>query len=292
MRHWTLLLRINVALIVLFALALVVLAFEGAAALRAGARHAALREADLMMGSALAIRDYTASEIVPLLAGPMHAAFLPQSVPSYAATQNFLKLREAHPEYAYKEATLNPTNPRDRATDWEADLVQRFRNDGAVGELSGERDTPMGRALYVARPIRAEAECLPCHGLASAAPRTLLDRYGPNNGFGWQPREVIGAQVVSVPLSSATERADRELASYVAAAAGTLVALLLATNLVLYALLIRPLRRTAGIAEQLSRGEPASGEFPATGGEVGRLVRAFERLRTSLEKSLKLLGPG
>ena len=82
-----------------------------------------------MMDSALSMRAYTSEEIVPLLSAQMAKDFLPQSVPSYAATQNFLKLREHHPEYAYREATLNPTNLRDRATDWEADIVQQFRND-------------------------------------------------------------------------------------------------------------------------------------------------------------------
>ncbi len=86
-------------------------------------------------------------------------SFLPQSIPFYAATQNFLKLRERHPDYTYKEATLNPTNPRDRAADWEADIIQRFRNDGRADEVVGERDTPMGKSLYLARPIRTDAEC-------------------------------------------------------------------------------------------------------------------------------------
>ena len=74
-------------------------------------------------------------------------------MPFYAATQNF-KLRERHPEYTYKEATLNPTNPRDRAADWEGDIIQRFRNDAHAQEVVGERDTPLGKSLYVARPIR------------------------------------------------------------------------------------------------------------------------------------------
>ena len=100
----------------------------------------------------------------------MQEEFPPQSVPSYAATQNFLSFHERHPEYSYKEATLNPTNPRDRAADWESDIIQRFRNDAHTQQVIGERDTPMGKSLYLARPIRAKAECLVCHSTASAAP--------------------------------------------------------------------------------------------------------------------------
>ena len=285
------LLRINLALIALFLLAMAAIGVEASSMLRANARHEALREAGLMMGSALAIRAYTASEIVPLLSEPMQTSFLPQSVPSYAATQNFLKLRDEHPEYAYKEATLNPTNLRDRAADWEADIVQRFRNDSKIAEVSGERDTPMGRSLYLARPIVAQEQCLPCHGLPSAAPRTLIERYGPNNGFGWQAGEIIGAQVVSVPFSNATDRADRRMLSFMATAALTFAALLLAVNAVLYALVVRPLRRTALVAGQLSRGESPTADFPTGGGtEIAALAGAFNRMRTSLDKALKLLG--
>ena len=58
--------------------------------LQGNAKREALREAGLMMDSALSMRAYTSEEIVPLLNGQMEKDFLPQSVPSYAATQNFL----------------------------------------------------------------------------------------------------------------------------------------------------------------------------------------------------------
>jgi protein-histidine pros-kinase len=283
--------RVNAALIVVFALAVAALAIETATMLRASARREALREAGLMMSSALAIRGYTSTEIAPLLGEAMQRTFLPQSVPSYAATQNFLGPHAEHPEYTYKEATLNPTNPRDRAADWEADIIQQFRNDPKVTEMSGERDTPMGASLYLARPIRATADCLPCHGLPNAAPKTMLERYGGNNGFGWQAGEVIGAQVVSVPLATATDKADRHFRMFLVAVVATLAGVMLAVNVVLHALVLRPLRRTAEVADRLSRGEPQTGAFPeGAGEEITGLARAFERMRISLEKSMKLLG--
>ena len=112
--------------------------------LETNARREVLAEAGLMMDSALATRAYTANEILPLLEQRVQESFPPQSIPFYAATQNFMKLHERHPEYAYKEATLNPTNPRDRAADREADIVQRFSNDATTQEVVGEMDTPIG----------------------------------------------------------------------------------------------------------------------------------------------------
>src|SRR6202022_2501996 len=199
----SLLVRINLILGATLGIAAIALGYGCWSLLQANAKHEVLREAGLMMDSALAQRSYTSSEILPLLESRMKTEFLPQGVPFYAATQHFVKLREQHPEYAYKEATLNPTNPRDRATDWESDLIQQFRNDPAAHEGIGGRDTPMGRSLYLARPIRAENQCLACHSAPSIAPATLLTRYGGDNGFGWQLNEVVGAHVVSVPLAGA-----------------------------------------------------------------------------------------
>jgi HAMP domain-containing protein len=286
-----LLVRINVALVVVFATGMLASVYLTRNSLEAGAREEALNAAGLMLDSALAVRAYTANEIAPLLSEQLKTVFLPQSVPFYAATQNFLKVREEHPQYLYKEATLNPTNLRDRATDWEADIIQRFRNDPTAHEIQGERDTPMGSALYLARPIRAERECLTCHSLPSLAPQPVIARYGPNNGFGWQVGEVIGAQVMSVPLASAQRRAAGLLHDMVGRLVAVFVALLVAVNIILYLLVVRPLRRTVQIADQLSTGELSAPPFPTGGGEIGALGRAFNRMRTSLEKAMKLLEP-
>jgi HAMP domain-containing protein len=289
-----LLVRINLVLGATLGLAALVLGYVCWLSLQTNARKEAVREAGVMMDSALAIRNYTTTEILPLLAHQLTTEFLPQSVPFYAATQNFLKLREQHPEYSYKEATLNPTNPRDRATDWEADLIQQFRNDGSSHELAGERDTPMGPSLYLARPIRMEGECLSCHSTPSSAPATLIAHYGSDNGFGWQPNEVVGAHVVSVPLQSATASANLLFKTVMLWIVAVLVSVLVIVNAALYLLVVRPVQRLTTIADQLSMGDPSAAEFTATGGasELVNLTRAFNRMRTSLQKAMKLLeGP-
>jgi HAMP domain-containing protein len=288
----SLLVRINLVLGATLAMAAVVLSYGCWWLLQANASHQVLREAGLMMDSAVATRTYTSAEILPLLQSRVKTEFLPQSVPFYAATQNFLKLREQHPEYAYKEATLNPTNPRDRATDWEADLIQQFRNDPRTHEVVGERDTPMGRSLYLARPIHAEAECLECHGAATTAPAALLARYGADNGFGWQTNEIVGAHVVSVPLASATAAAESVFRSLTAWIVAVLVVCLLAVNALVYLLVVRPIRRISAIADELSVGNPSVGQFPAGGSpELTALTRSFNRMRTSLEKAFRMLEP-
>ena len=117
------LVRINLALVALFLLAMAAIGIEASSMLRANARQQGAARGGADDGQRARDPRVHRERDRAAARRPMQSAFLPQSVPSYAATQNFLKLREQHPEYAYKEATLNPTNPRDRAADWEADIV-------------------------------------------------------------------------------------------------------------------------------------------------------------------------
>ncbi|HEY4847142.1 MAG TPA: DUF3365 domain-containing protein [Methylocella sp.] len=70
--------------------------------------------------------------------------FFPQSIPFYAATEAFNYFRVQFPDFAYKEAALNPTNLRDRTADWEFDIVNFFRDNPSKAEFAGRRDTPAG----------------------------------------------------------------------------------------------------------------------------------------------------
>jgi methyl-accepting chemotaxis protein len=287
----SLLFRINFALGAVFVAAALLAGYVCWSILETDAQREVLAEAAMMMDSATAVRTYTANEVLPLLAERMKENFPPQSIPFYAATQNFLRLREQHPQYTYKEATLNPTNPRDRAADWESDIIQRFRNDVSAREMTGERDTPMGKALYLARPIKVAAECLTCHSTPSAAPPSLVARYGSDNGFGWQPNEIVGAQVVSVPFASAAASAHRAFRAFMISFIAVFAAVFLVINAVLYRLVVRPVRQIALVADHLSMGDMSAADFPRYGAlEILSVTRSFNRMRKSLDKALRLLG--
>jgi HAMP domain-containing protein len=287
----SLLFRINAALGAVFLIAALLAGYICWNMLEANAQREVLAEAGLMMDSAAAVRTYTANEILPLISARMKDEFPPQSVPSYAATQNFLKFHEHHPDYSYKEATLNPTNPRDRAADWEGDIIQRFRNDAETKEVIGVRDTPMGKSLYLARPIRAKPECLVCHSVPAAAPQSLIARYGGDNGFGWQPNEIVAAQVVSVPFANATANANKEFRAFMTLLVAVFAAAFLVVNVLLYRLVVRPVRQIAQVADRVSVGDLSAENFPQHGAmEIVSVSRSFDRMRKSLEKALRLLG--
>jgi protein-histidine pros-kinase len=283
--------KFNLALLAVFIPGLLAASYVSYTVMHKHAREEVLNHAGMMMEAALAIRGYTVKEIRPLLTLQMKREFLPQSVPSYAATQNFTALRDSHPEYTYKEAALNPTNPRDKATDWEADIIQSFRNDGARTEITGERDTPTGRSLFYARPIVIrDRGCLTCHSTAEEAPETMIRLYGTSNGFGWQHNEVIGSQIVSVPLSVAVAKTNQEVAIFMGSLVAIFLTIIVSLNILLRTMVISRVRNIAEAAEQISTGNADVAEFHPKGhDEIAELSTAFNRMRRSLERAMKML---
>jgi len=283
--------KFNLVLLAIFVLGFAVAGYASWTALRDNARQEVLQNARLMMESALSSRNYTTTQVKPLLEEQLRHTFLPQSVPAYAATEQFNELRKKHPNYAYKEATLNPSNPRNRATDWEADIVNTFRRASPSDEIVGERDTPVGRSLYLARPIRVTSPtCLDCHRTAAEAPQTMVALYGNANGFGWKMDEVIGAQIVSVPMAVPIARATKAFEAFMTSLAAVFLAIFVLLNVMLYTMVIRPVTRLAGIADQVSLGNLDAGEFkPSSKDEIGVLTGAMGRMKASLVQAIKML---
>jgi len=259
--------------------------------LQENAREETLESARVLMQSALAARSYTSRQIVPLLDTRLKYEFVPQSIPSYAATEQLSHLLKQYPDFSYKEATLNPTNPRDRASDWEADLVNTLRAKPELTELVGERQTSVGPALYVARPLQIkDAACLRCHSVPDAAPKTMTDIYGRNNGFGWKHMEIIGAQVVSVPMEVPLQRASAMLQTYMLSMLGIFMFLFIALNIMVHFFVTRRITRMSRLADQISLGEFNQDEFDVRGNdELSALARSFARMRSSLASAMKML---
>lgn len=284
-------LKFNLVLIAVFVLGLAVTGALSYRILQQNARQEIIDRAGLMMESALAVRGYTIGEIRKLLVLQMTREFLPQSVPAYAATQVFHKLRQNHPEYSYKEATLNPTNPSNRAVEWEADIVQYFRNNPEAKQQIGTRSTPTGGSLYLARPIQVkDAGCLVCHSTAEVAPKTMLAKYGTANGFGWSMNEVVGAQIVSVPTTVPIEQARRAFVTFMGSLVVVFAVIIVVLNLMLRAIVISPVTRMSRIADEVSKGNMETPEFAERGrDEISVLATSFNRMRRSLEKAMKML---
>lgn len=286
-----LLAKFNLVYLLVMSLGIALSGYIARQLLQDNAKQETIASAQMLMEKALAVRSYTNTQIKPLLVAQMTEKFLPQTVPSFSATEVLGTLLAKHPEFAYKEATLNPTNPRDRATSWEADIVGQFRSAADLKEAVGTRDTPAGPSLYIARPLRiTDPACLACHSSVEAAPASMVAQYGPANGFGWQLNEVIGAQIVSVPLGVPMQRADNVFKVFLASLVGVFVAAGIVLNLMIWLLVVRPVTRLSALADRVSQGDLEAPEFKAAGrDEIATLSDSFSRMRASVVQAMKLL---
>src|SRR5205085_12160778 len=130
--------------------------------------------------------------------------------------------------------------------------------------------------LYLARPFQIkDPACLACHTTAEIAPPAMVKLYGPNNGFGWKLNEVIGAQIVSVPMDLPIRNANHAFVTFMASLAGVFVVLFVILNVMLSLLIVRPIRLLSAAAEQISKGKLEVPEFSGTGrDEVSQLGQA------------------
>ncbi len=251
-----------------------------------------LNEAEILDAQASAINQYTANEIAPLLASQFSRRFLPQSVPAWATQTNFRSLQKRLPDYSFAAVVLNPTNPADTPADWQARIIAALTQQPELNKLVTERDTPTGRILSVSHPIIiTNPACLQCHTTPDMAPATMIDLYGPNNGFGWKMNQVIGAQIVSVPMSVPFERANRTFVSVMAGLAVVFAVMIVLLNLLLHFVIIKPVRDISARAIEVSLGNMDAPELVIRGkDEIASLAESFNRMRRSLANALKLLG--
>ena len=283
--------KFNLVLLLIFSIGFAVTAYISNALLLQNAREEVMQDARILMESALASRAYTIKHVKPLLETQMKYQMIPESVPSYAATESLAAVRAKFPEYTYKEATLNPTNPRDRAAGWEVDVVQALRNNADLPEVVGDREDVGGAAIYIARPLKIkDAACLVCHSTVDVAPKTLVDAYGPNNGFGWNFQETVGAQIVTVPQSLALKRAHSALVTFLASLFGVFVMIFITFNVMLRFIITKPVLRLAKFADSVSMGHLEEEDIPVKGtDEISQLTEAFKRMRNSTVSALKML---
>ena len=246
---------------------------------------------EVLIGTMNSVRSYTSTHVNPLLAERLETEpdFISESVPAFSAREVFEGLR-SNPDFEqflYKEATLNPTNPRDQADDFETELVNRFRNDADLTEITGFRNFMGEEVFYIARPLSIGSEaCLRCHSDPALAPQSLINTYGDQGGFGWELNEIVAAQMIYVPGATVfnTARLSLTLVMIIFVVIFTIVILLI--NFLLRNNVISPIGNIAVVAEKVTAGSITDAELQSEklhtmtdrGDELGQLSRIFEKM--------------
>ena len=236
------------------------------------------------------VRDYTSTQVQPELVDRIDTVFLPETIPAYSAREVFEGLRRKDVDYRnffYKEATINPSNLRDKANPFEKTLVEKFIANERMRERRGFYNAPGGKLFYIARPIKITKEsCLQCHSTPDVAPKSVIDRYGAVNGMGWKLNEIVGAQIISVPAETVITQANKSFAIIMAIVSIIFALVIVLVNYLLNRNVISPLKKMARVAEEVSTGY-MNAEFEQTANdEIGNLAEAFKRMKLSLAMAM------
>lgn len=286
--------KVNLLLILVFIISILVTSTALSTLLQHRAQNEVTSKALILMRTMNSVRTYTQERINPLLKSRLEteAQFIPETVPAYSAIKIFEKFRndEEYKNFIYREATLNPTNLRDKADRFEAQLVERFRQNSNNKEITGFRNLPQGEVFYIARPLAVtQPSCLECHSTVDKAPKSLLATYGTEHGFGWRLNEIVAAQIISVP----SEEVFKDAAHTWSLIMGLLIAIfaiiVLLLNFLIKKAIIQRIRKMEKIAQRVSTGDMSVDFEEKSNDEIGGLAVAFNRMKSSLEIALKLL---
>ncbi len=286
--------KLNLLLCLIFLLVAIIGGWALSIILERQAQQVVADKATILIETMTSVREYTSAQINPELAPRLETEtkFLPQTVPGYSAREVFenLRKREEYNDFFYKEATLNPTNLRDKSDNFETSVVEQFRNQSGLKELSGFRSLPSGDVFYVARPITiSDPKCLRCHSTPDVAPKSQLATYGSENGFGWKLNEIVGAKVISVPASRVFNAAQRLQLSVIGILTGFFLIAILLINFFLKYAVTRPLKQMAQLSKKVSTGN-MDGEFKHhANDEIGMLAASLNRMKVSLEMAMSML---
>ncbi|MEL6928031.1 MAG: DUF3365 domain-containing protein [Cyanobacteria bacterium J06600_6] len=251
-------------------------------------------KAFIMIETMNSVRNYTSSQVKPELAERLatEAYFIPETVPAYSAREVFEGLRQ-QPEYEsffYKEATLNPTNPRDKADRFETEITEQFRQNKQLKEKTGFRSDENGKFYYIARPLEIKkASCLECHDTPAKAPVNLVSTYGQENGFGWKMHEVVASQIVSVPASKVYAAANRLKLSVLGIVGTVFLLAIILINLFLKKSIIKPIKKMAMLSSAISTGNMNLEFKHLNNDEIGTLAKSLNRMVKSLKMALEMI---
>jgi HAMP domain-containing protein len=286
--------RVTLNLIIVFAVGILISGIALSNVLDTKAQGEVNSKALALMEMNNAIRNYTNELVQPLLLPKAESqeTFIPESIPAFSVREIFEYFR-SDPDYAnflYKDATLDPTNLRDKADIFEAQIVNEFRNNPNKNTDSGYRTISGAKLYYTAKPFSITNEsCLRCHSTPERAPKSQLATYGTENGFGWKLNEVLGAQIVYVPAENILDNARNSFFLITGIVVMVFAVVVVIINLLLKKTVLKRIKNIASVAERVSVGDINANFGKQNKDEIGDLAEAFNRMKYSLEIAMNMI---
>ncbi len=160
------------------------------------------KDTEIFIAAADATRTYVKDVLRPTVSNLIPTdSFIPHAMSTTFVGREIMgRLRKRFPDFKYKRAASNPTNPVNRADGFEQSMLNWFNENPEVNEWHGLIQKN-NRSFYTRlRAITARDECLRCHGKPEEAPREMKELYGTTGGYGYHVGEVVAADTIYIPV--------------------------------------------------------------------------------------------
>ncbi|BAY81390.1 sensor protein [Calothrix parasitica NIES-267] len=288
--------KVNLALIIIFIFGILINGVLLSNVLEQKTQKEIHSKAMTLMALNNSIGEYTNKRLQPLLIKKMEEnpnIFIPEAISSFSVREIFGTFRSnpGYADYFYKDATLNPTNLRDKADDFETEIINRFRlSESNKTSLSGYRTILGTKLYYTAKPFSINNKsCLRCHTTPEKAPKSQLAIYGTENGFGWKLNEILGIQIIYIPAEQIIEYAHRLFVIIIGIITMIFAAMVITVNLFLKRAILKRIKKIARVVNQVSIGNLHVNLDKQKTDEIGNVAESFYRMKSSLEIAMGML---
>ncbi|MEN8189258.1 MAG: DUF3365 domain-containing protein [Thermodesulfobacteriota bacterium] len=214
--------------------------------------------------------------------------FYPQIMSGFVVTRSIAEIfKKRFPDYSYRQASLDPLYPPNKADEQERQLIAEFVKDKAKSK-EGVMDKGSEAFYFFAKPIVVKEKCLRCHSSPDEAPKDQVEIYGTESGYEWRLNEVVSATIVYIPIKTALAAAKKNAINLFLFGSLAVVVLMGTVWIFLSRGVVDPLSRLEEKTAQISLGKELGQEVGISSkDEIGSLARAIDRLRISTAKLLE-----
>jgi|GEM_PF-5637678 len=217
-----------------------------------------LRQAEHLFQVSESIRAYNSEEVAPLISSDSDR-FFPQTISSYAVSRVFINANEKTPELSYKVAITDSEIELYKPVIWQQNVINQFVSNPQQPLLTDKVADAKGTFLFYAKPI-------------------------------FNQDEVIGAKFIRLDQQDIMQNIEDSLFKFMLILAGIFIVIVLVFNLMLHALVLKPIQELATQAEKISQGDAESEELEISGkDEINRIATAFNRMQRSLKAAMSML---
>ena len=216
--------------------------------------------------------------------------FIPELMSKFVVSRmEYEMFQETLDGYEFKQATLDPLWPQNKADAEERKVIQFFAANPTQLEKQGMMDKNGDKFFYTARPIKVTKEfCLTCHGDPANAPSDQRDIYGTENGYNWKMDSTVGVSIVYISISKTLEDAKQSALKIFLVGVGCLLVTIICIWVFLDRVVVAPIIRLSGSAKDISIGKNLCDSIhTSSNDEIGGLANSIDRMRISVNKLLK-----